>query len=199
YKNSNRKIEPELMNIIQKNRQIDRLISDCNDTNLSKALSILALRQSSRNLGNYEISNEDTINFIFMSSSVEEEMNIFILPEDLELDGSIGISPIINQYGRVRISNKVFRSTFSKRHENSSRILAKFAENRDVITYSDQYKKIDEKLRYQLSISKNNDKLCNVELWNNDFYNLDHDCIIPVHNILGRFVAGTFMVGSKKP
>ncbi|CAG8540945.1 9313_t:CDS:10, partial [Scutellospora calospora] len=172
----NRKIELELMNIIQKNRQINRLISDCNNTNLSEALSILAPRQSFRSLGDYEISNEDAINFISMSRSVEEGMNIFILPEDLELDGLIGISPIINQYGRVRISDEVFRSTFSKWHKNSSRILVKFAEDRDVIIYLSQYKKIEEKLRYQLSISKNDDKLSddNLEYYHNSDFETMH-------------------------
>ncbi|CAG8570073.1 7325_t:CDS:2, partial [Scutellospora calospora] len=134
-----------------------------------------------------ESEEEDIINFDI------PDTNIFILSENLKLDGSIDISLIINQYRRVRISDEVFRSTFSKWHKNSSRILAKFAEDGDVITYS------DEKLRYQLSISKNDDKLCNVKLWNNDFYDLDRNCIIPVYNILGRFVASTFTIRLRKP
>ncbi|CAG8744866.1 15904_t:CDS:1, partial [Cetraspora pellucida] len=128
YKNSNRKIEPELINIIQRNRQINGLISNCKDTNLSEALSTLASRKSSRSLGDYEISNKDAINFITMSRSIKKEVctgtesdslpetffapkrmnayvsrdfmkllikyynnayetDIFVLPEDLELDG----------------------------------------------------------------------------------------------------------------
>ena len=66
------------------------------------------------------------------------DTNIFVLPEDLDLDGSIGISSIINQYGRIRISDEVFGSTFSKRYENSSRILAKFANEDRVNTYPGQ-------------------------------------------------------------
>ncbi|CAG8600526.1 6116_t:CDS:2, partial [Scutellospora calospora] len=104
---------------------------DYNDTNLSEALSILALRQSFGSLGSYKISNKDAINFISILRLVEERV-------DLKLDGLIGISLIINQYRRVRISDEVFRSTFSKQHKNSSRILTKFAEDEDIITYSDQ-------------------------------------------------------------
>ena len=253
------------MNIIQRNRQIDGLINNSNSANLSEDLSILAPKKSSSSLGDYEMSNEDVINFLSMSKSVEEgigtgtgadsfpgiflipkkmnayisrdfmellveyynnayDTNIFVLPEDLDLDGSIGIYSIINQYGRIRISDEVFGSTFSKRYESSSRILAKFADEDGVNTYPGQvqfffehyldypeestkhslayvrwYKKIkNENLRCHLSIGKKDDKLCNVELWHNDFYDIDRDCIIPVHNILGRFVAGTFTVGSRK-
>ena len=62
------------MNIIQQNRQIDRLINNSNSANLSEDLSILALRKSSGSLGDYEISNEDAINFLSMSKSVKEEI-----------------------------------------------------------------------------------------------------------------------------
>ena len=43
------------------------------------------------------------------------------------------------------------------------------------------------KMRYYFSIDDDN-KTCNVELWRNDFYPESRDCIIPVHNILCRFV-----------
>ena len=66
------------------------------------------------------------------------DTNIFVLPEDLDLDRSIGISSIINQYGRIQISDEVFSSTFSKKYKNSSRILAKFAEEDEVNTYPGQ-------------------------------------------------------------
>ena len=42
-------------------------------------------------------------------------------------------------------------------------------------------------------------KICNVELWNKNFYGLSRDCIIPIHSILGRFVAGNMKVGKKNP
>ena len=58
------------MNIIQRNRQIDGLINNSNSANLSEDLSILAPKKSSGSLGDYEMSNEDAINFFFMSKSV---------------------------------------------------------------------------------------------------------------------------------
>ena len=42
-------------------------------------------------------------------------------------------------------------------------------------------------------------KICNIELWKKDFYELSQDCIIPVHNILGRFIAGTMKIGKRSP
>ena len=42
-------------------------------------------------------------------------------------------------------------------------------------------------IRYHFSID-DDDKTCNVKLWENSFYLESQDNIIPVHNILGRFV-----------
>ena len=32
-----------------------------------------------------------------------------------------------------------------------------------------------------------------------DFYELSRDCIILIHSILGRFIAGTMKIGKKNP
>jgi hypothetical protein len=134
---------------------------------------------SAGSLSVYEISNEEAIDFISMSKSVEKgigtgtgsdifpgnfltpkkmavcasrefvkllteyynnayETDIFIHSVDLESDKSIGVSSVINQYRRIRISDKVFGSTFSTRYENSSRILAKFSDSDGVTIYPDQ-------------------------------------------------------------
>ncbi|CAG8609507.1 11224_t:CDS:2, partial [Ambispora leptoticha] len=179
YENSNRKIEPEFMNIIQRNRHIDRLISNSNDTYLLESLSILDPKPLVGSLSIYDISNNEIIDFISILRSIEEgidtgtesdsfpgtflitkkmntyvfhkfvkllteyynniyKTNIFIHSVDLASDRSIAVSPIINQYGRIQISAKVFGSTFSKRHENSLRILAKFSDSNNVTTYPDQ-------------------------------------------------------------
>ena len=42
-------------------------------------------------------------------------------------------------------------------------------------------------------------KICNIELWKKDFYELSWDCIILVHNILGHFIAGTMKIGKRSP
>ena len=56
----------------------------------------------------------------------------------------------------------------------------------------------DRRTRFHCQVNKDL-KICNVELWKNDFYELSRDCIIPVHNILGRFVAGKMKIGKKNP
>ena len=43
------------------------------------------------------------------------------------------------------------------------------------------------KTQYYFSI-KDEEETCNVELWKNDFFLDKRDCIIPVHNILCRFI-----------
>src|SRR6185437_172620 len=83
-------------------------------------------------------------------------------PED-----SIVISRVtINKFGRCRIGSEVLGSTMSSRHVKSSFILVNF------ITRDD---KVD-------------CETCNVELWKNEFYSYSRDSIIPVQNILCRFV-----------
>ena len=57
----------------------------------------------------------------------------------------------------------------------------------------------DIRSRYHYQIDNNNIRICNIELWKKEFYELGRDCIIPIHNILGRFVAGLMTIGRKKP
>jgi len=45
---------------------------------------------------------------------------------------------------------------------------------------------------------KNNDLSCNVELWEQDFYELSRNCIIPIHQIYSQFVASTYTIDIKK-
>ena len=57
----------------------------------------------------------------------------------------------------------------------------------------------DRRSRFHCQIDKEDMKICNIELWKKDFYELSRDCIIPVHNILGRFIAGTMKIGKRSP
>jgi hypothetical protein len=117
-----------------------------------------------------------------------------------------------NQYGRCQIGAEIFGSIISSRHIKNSFILAKFI-NRDgnsVDIYPGQiqyffehsiylssqnlvhtfafvrwYKAVSSSsIRYHFSINE----ICNVELWENSFYPISRDTLIPIHNILGRFV-----------
>ena len=40
--------------------------------------------------------------------------------------------------------------------------------------------------------------MCNIELWSNEFYGMNRDSIIPIHNILGKFIKCKFNVRKKK-
>ncbi|GET55087.1 hypothetical protein GLOIN_2v1786477 [Rhizophagus irregularis DAOM 181602=DAOM 197198] len=50
--------------------------------------------------------------------------------------------------------------------------------------------------RYYFSIK--DDEICNVELWGTEFYPEGRDCIIPVHNILSRFVPIKYKISDRK-
>ena len=57
----------------------------------------------------------------------------------------------------------------------------------------------DQKSRFHCQINDDNLKISNIELWDKNFYELSRDCIIPVDNILGRFVAENMKIGKKHP
>jgi hypothetical protein len=122
---------------------------------------------------------------------------------------------------------EVFGSTYSPRYIKSANILAQFILDDDNTTdiYPGQvqfffehtvqlsdgpvthslafvrwYEAADDRRsRFHCQIDKDDMKICNVELWKKDFYELSRDCIILVHNILGRFIAGTMKIGKKNP
>ena len=52
-------------------------------------------------------------------------------------------------------------------------------------------------VRYHFS-AKDDDKTCNVELWNTEFYPIGRDCIIPVHHILGRFIPVNYQISTRR-
>jgi hypothetical protein len=131
----------------------------------------------------------------------------------------------IKQYGRLRIGADIYGSVQAARHEKSSYILARFIEADGTIdTYPGQvqfffehtiyvnnsqplthslalvkwYKLIrDNKIRYYCQVD-NDIKSCNIELWSNEFCRMGRDSIIPIHNILGKFVKYNFDIGKRK-
>jgi hypothetical protein len=140
---------------------------------------------------------------------------------------SIVVPNMVDQFARVRIAAEIFGSAMSPRYLKNASILAKFVhgnqgnETTDLYPGQVQYYfehtiKISGKskthrlafvrwynraptrhIRFYTSIDEN-EKSSNIELWQNDFYDLDRDCIIPIHYIYSRFVSSDFVVGKKK-
>ena len=152
-------------------------------------------------------------NFISISSVTASSRNHIV------------VGPRIKQYGRLRIGADIYGSVQAARHEKSSYILARFIQEDETIdTYPGQvqfffehtiYKPHalvhslalvrwynldpDEQIRYYCQVNEEDINSCNIELWSNEFYGMSRDCIIPVHNILGKFIKCKFYVGRKKP
>lgn len=131
----------------------------------------------------------------------------------------------IKQYGRLRIGADIYGSVQAARHEKSSYILARFVQNDETIdTYPGQvqfffdhtiflnnnpqplthslalvkwYKPVREKIRYYFQVD-NDIKSCNIELWSDKFYDMSRDSIIPIHNILGKFIKCNYYIGTDK-
>ena len=139
--------------------------------------------------------------------------SIFRKPFTTNLPNSTIVINKANRYGRCQIGAEIFGSAASSRHIKSSFVLAKFIsrDGNSVDTYPGQIqfffehsihlssKNLIHRLAYikwykpaissRFHFSINDDiETCNVELWENDFYQRSRDNIIPVHNILGRFI-----------
>ena len=140
-------------------------------------------------------------------------------------ESSIPVDPNVDQYSRLRIGTEVFGSKLSSRHVKSAKILARFFtddDNSDIypgqvqfffehtvrlpevkthyLAFVRWYKAAENhKTRFHCRIDNNDDRTCNIELWKPEFYEVGRDCIIPIHNILCRFVSGSFEVGKRKP
>ena len=51
-------------------------------------------------------------------------------------------------------------------------------------------------IRFHFSIDKT--ETCNVELWNSEFYPIQRECFIPVHNIFSRFVPVSYKISNRQ-
>lgn len=136
----------------------------------------------------------------------------------------IVVNSKVKQHGRLRVGADIYGSVQAARHEKSSYILARFVQDDATIdTYPGQvqfffehtvykpqatvhslalvrwYKPVrDHKTRYYCQVDEEDIKSCNIELWSNDFYDLSRDSIIPIHNILGKFIKCKFYTGKNK-
>ena len=137
-------------------------------------------------------------------------------PED-----SIILRVTIKKFSRCRIGSEVFGSAITSRHSKNSFVLSNFITVNDevdcfpgqvqyffkhIIDFEDGPKEHNlayirwfkhaetPKTRYYFSINDGDGETCNVELWKNEFYSEGRDCIIPVHNILCRFVPVKYQI-----
>src|SRR5688572_12915230 len=138
------------------------------------------------------------------------------------LDSSIVINRV-NRYRRCQIGAEIFGCATSSRHIKNSFILAKFISNdgKSVDTYPGQvqyffehsinlyswnlthkfayvkwYKPVATSIRYHFSVD-DDIETCNVELWENSFFPVARDNIIPIHNILGRFIPVKYKISKR--
>ena len=179
------------------------------------------LRPSSENV----LLSKTMLDLMVKYYTASYETHNFRAPFDDSPEDSITLSRVtINKFGRCRIGSEVFGLTMSSRHVKSSFILANFttADNR-VDCYAGQvqyffkhildfenepaehnlayvrwYKPAEtSNIRYYFSIN-DDDETCNVELWKNEFFRDDRDSIIPVQNILCRFVPVKYKISTRR-
>ncbi|RHZ78404.1 hypothetical protein Glove_165g32 [Diversispora epigaea] len=154
---------------------------------------------------NIPLSADGILNLMIAYYNNTYENLKFWKPFETDFLNSIIIPLKINKYCRCRIGSEIFGSTFSSRHQKSSYILAKFASEDDSIDiYLDQ---IQFFFVHKISTNRINmenhylayvQQMCNIELWDTEFYPKSRDCIIPVHHILGRFVPVKYKISDRK-
>ena len=150
--------------------------------------------------------------------------SVFRRPFTEDLLNSVVVVNKANKYGRCQIGAEIFGCAASPRHIKNSFILAKFIsrDGKNVDTYPGQvqyffehsvylfsqnlthkltyvkwYKPVSSaSIRYHFSI-EDDINTCNVELWENSFYLVTRDSIIPIHNILGRFIPAKYKTSKR--
>jgi hypothetical protein len=148
----------------------------------------------------------------------------FRKPADEEFDDdTITIRVKMSKFGRCRIGSEMFGSVMSSRHIKNSYILAKFiTRDGSVESYPGQvqyyfkhtvdflngpvehylafirwYQPVTKRFHFNVNDGEETET-CNVELWKSVYYTESRDCIIPVHNILCRFVPVTYKISSSR-
>jgi len=138
---------------------------------------------------------------------------------------SIVVPNMVDQFGRVRISTEVFGSTMAPRYLKNANVLAKFIQNNETtdlfpgqvqyyfehairisgelrthrLAFIKWYKPApNQRTRFYTSID-DNEKSSNIELWQNEFYDIGRDCLIPIHYLYSRFVSSKFVIGKRNP
>ncbi|PKK66373.1 hypothetical protein RhiirC2_784882 [Rhizophagus irregularis] len=99
------------------------------------------------------------------------------------------ISVKMKQFGRCRIGSETFGSNMLARHVDLPD-----GELEHNLSFIQWYQPANS--HYYFSIE--DDEICNVELWGTEFYPEGRDCIIPVHNILSRFVPIKYKILDRK-
>jgi hypothetical protein len=138
---------------------------------------------------------------------------------------SIVVPNMVNQFGRVRISTEIFGSAMARRYLKNANILAKFIQDNETtdlfpgqvqyyfehtirilgelkthrLAFIKWYKPApNQQTRFYTSID-DNERSSNIELWKNEFYDIERDCLIPIHYLYSRFVSSKFVFGKKNP
>ena len=174
------------------------------------------------------IISDELLNILLDYYSAAYPEHSFQIPfSDIRDENSILIRLFGDQFGRLRIGSEVFGSTMSIRHIRNSFIMANFI-NQDGVSYDTYVGQIQYFIRHIIEINNNQlehniafvhwykpasnsstrfffgmneddeQRLCNIELWDKEFFPISRDCLILIHQILNRFVAGSYKLAHKK-
>ena len=168
---------------------------------------------------------DDTYAYLVEYYNEAYDYDFFRIGEAGDSNNRIIVRPQINQFGRIRIGAELFGSANTPRYIKNSYILAKFVQVNDTVeVFPGQVQYFFEHevnlpgrkqihllacVRWFLPVSNhetrfhcridNDIQSCNVKIWITNFYDTSMDCIIPVHDIFGRFIPANFIIGKRRP
>jgi hypothetical protein len=147
----------------------------------------------------------------------------FRSPYGLPQSESTAIEQRVKQYARLQLGDETFGSMMSHCYRSNAYIRAKFLLGKgsaEIDVYPGQvqyyiehslagrvhrlaivnwYQPVSStKVRYRLGLD-GKPRFCNAEMWRITFYPLSRESILPVHNILGRFVCVPKLLIGKTP
>ncbi|POG61551.1 hypothetical protein GLOIN_2v1786477 [Rhizophagus irregularis DAOM 181602=DAOM 197198] len=224
--NSHRKIEPEIMRRMMADIHIDSIINSGENVKGLELLNNRAFVGSlaeadefsademerfwlnSRNIQQSIVTGSESFpgemlgpaseNIVISNSMLDLLIEYYLATyETLEFrkpfreghENSRIISVKMKQFGRCRIDSETLGSNMSARHVDLPD-----GELEHNLAFIRWYQPANS--RYYFSIE--DDEICNVELWGTKFYPEGQDCIIPVHNILSRFVPIKYKISDRK-
>ncbi|GET63009.1 hypothetical protein GLOIN_2v1786147 [Rhizophagus irregularis DAOM 181602=DAOM 197198] len=189
--NSHRKIEPEIMRRMMADIHIDSIINSGENV---KGLELLNNRAFVGSLAEAdEFSADEMERFWLNSRNIQQSIvtgsesfpGEMLGPASENIVISNSMLDLLIEYYLATYETLEFRKPFREGHENSRIISVKMKQFGRC--------RIDSE-----TLGIEDDEICNVELWGTKFYPEGQDCIIPVHNILSRFVPIKYKISDRK-
>ncbi|GET66365.1 hypothetical protein GLOIN_2v1786147 [Rhizophagus irregularis DAOM 181602=DAOM 197198] len=207
---SNRQIEPEIMRRIMNDNRIGDIISSDIQT---KGLELLEDRPTTGSISAADQFSSDELERFWLNAKNIQESTITgcepfpgeMLKPSSEAIMTESMLELMLLFIMLLISKSKFITSDGEVDSYPGQIQYFFKHTVDLpngqmehnLAYIRWYRPAStSESRYYFHID-DEDESCNVELWKSEFYDESRDCIIPVHNILCRFIPSKYRISTR--